>query len=125
MEFENNASALKHSTFVESEIENLLESGRILEVSDPPTVINPLSVTDNPDGSQRLILDLSIVNDFILKDSIKFEDWRVMEEYVSQGDYLWKFDIQKGYHHIDVWEGHQTFLGFAWHYKGHRRYFFF
>ena len=101
---ENNKTALNHPSFIENEINSLLQTGRILEVSHAPHIVNPLSVSENKDGTYRLILDLSIPNKYIFKDKIKFDDWRVMLEFVKQGDYLYKFDIikGKGYYHVDV-----------------------
>ena len=66
-------------------------------------LVNLLTVSVDPSGEKRLILDLSLVNDFILKDNIKFEDWRVMEGYVSTGCYLYKFEIRKRYNRIEIW----------------------
>ena len=100
--YSNNISALNAESFVTEEITALLDTGRIIEVTDTPHVVNPLSVSKNNDSTFRLILDLSSVNPYIFKDFVKFEDWKVMEDYVQPGDYLWKFDIRKGYHHVDI-----------------------
>ena len=77
----------------------------------------------NRDKSLRLILDLSVINQFVFKNHIKFDDWQVMEEYVQQNDYLYKFDISKGYHHVGIWAGHQKYLGFSRILQGRQRYF--
>ena len=58
----NNQSALAHSTFVHTAIDELLQSGCILEVSKSPSVVNPLSVSVQRSGKKRLILDLRHVN---------------------------------------------------------------
>ena len=65
----NNNSALRNQQFVENDIVRLLFSNRIAEVSEPPCLVNPLTVSVDPSGEKRLILDLSFVNDFILKDN--------------------------------------------------------
>ena len=41
-----------------------------------------------------------------------------MKEYISTGCYLYKFDIRAGYYHIEIGEGHQTYLGFSWTFDG-------
>ena len=125
MFFKNNSSSLRSEKFVLTEIASLLHTGRIVEVSDPPHVVNPLSVSSNGDGTSRLILDLSTVNPYIYQDHIKFENWTTMEQYVQRGNYLWKFDISKSYHHVDIWEGHHTFLGFSWQIAGTVNFFVF
>ena len=39
--------------------------------------------------------------------------------------YLFKFDLKNGYHHIDIFDSHQTYLGFYWDIKGATKYFVF
>ena len=65
------------------------------------------------------------MNHYIYKDRIKFDDWKIMEQFVHKGDFFFKFDIKPGYHHVDIWEEHQKYLGFSWNLWGHDRYFLF
>ena len=104
----------------------MLKCGSIIEAEKPPEVINPLSVSINSSGKKRLILDLRYVNTHVYKDKIKFEDWKCFEHYleVKEG-YLFKFDLKNGYHHIDISEPHQKFLGFSWVFKGNIKFFVF
>ena len=39
--------------------------------------------------------------------------------------YLFKFDLKNGYHHIDIFNSHQTYLGFSWDVEGGTKYFIF
>ena len=32
----------------------------------------------------------------------------------TKEDFLFKFDLKTGYHHLDIFELHQKYLGFAW-----------
>ena len=34
--------------------------------------------------------------------------------YFMQGALMFSFDLKSGYHHIEIFEGHQTYLGFSW-----------
>ena len=77
-------------------------------------VINPLSVATNKSEKKRLILDLRYVNKYIYKQKIKFEDWRTAINYFGPGTYLTKFDLKSGYHHLDIFSEHQSYLGFSW-----------
>jgi len=43
----------------------------------------------------------------------------------EKGDYLIKFDLKSGYHHLDIFEAHQTYLGFSWPVGQVSRYFVF
>ena len=47
----------------------------------------------------------------------------MLREYIKQSGYLIKFDLCSGYHHIDIFHEHQTYLGFAWTLSGHTSYF--
>ena len=39
--------------------------------------------------------------------------------------FLMNFDLKSGYHHLDIWEAHQPYLGFSWEMDGARKYFVF
>ena len=41
----------------------------------------------------------------------------------KKGDLLFKFDLKSGYHHVDIYEPHQKYLGFAWETEGKVNYF--
>ena len=124
--FRNNQSALKNKDFVEESISKLLKCGSIIEAEKPLEVINPLSVSINSSGIKRLILDLRYVYTHVCKDEIKFEDWKCFEHYLEgKKGYLFKFDLKNGYHHIDIFEPHQKFLGFSWIFKGNIKFFVF
>ena len=71
-------------------------------------------------------MDLRYVNTHVYKDKIKFEDWKCFEHYLEgKKGYLFKFDLKNGYHHIDIFEPHQKFLGFSWIFKGNIKFFVF
>ena len=77
--------------------------------------MNPLSVSENSAGKKCLVLDLRFINEYLYKDKIKFDDWKCLENYLEYTDgYLFKFDLKSGYHQIDMFEEHQTYLGFSW-----------
>ena len=112
--FKNNRSSLSHAEFVEEAIQDLVESGRVVETNVPPRVVNPLSVSVQANGKKRLILDLRYVNKFLRKMHVKYEDWKTAMSYFSRGAYMFSFDLKSRYHHVEIFEGHQTYLGFSW-----------
>ena len=124
-ELRNNMSAIQNSDFVNEALKELIVSNSVIEVQNKPHVINPLSVSTNSSGKKRLILDLLYVNKHLWKQSVKFEDWKTFQNYVKKGSFMYKFDLRHGYHHIDIFPEHQTFLGFSWFYEGKLRYFVF
>jgi hypothetical protein len=110
----NNKSAFAHSNFVNEAINELLLSGRVLEVSQLPNIINPLSVSVQRSGKKKLILDLRQANQYLEKQAIKYEDWKVGLSYFQKGAFMISFGLKNGYHHIEIHPEYQTFLGFAW-----------
>ena len=83
-------------------------------VNEQPFVANPLSVSVQPCGKKRLILDLRHVNKPLFKQSVKYEDWKTAMSYFVKDAYMFSFDLKNGYHLIDIAQEHQTFLGFSW-----------
>ena len=71
-------------------------------------------------GGKRLILDLRNVNTFSNKMYVKYEDWRVATSYFTLRAYMFSIDVKTGYHHIEIFEGHQleAYLGFSWRHAG-------
>lgn len=92
----------------------MADTGRIVSCLEPPTVISPLSVCIQSNGKKRLILDLRHVNTFLRKAHVKYEDWKIALSYFEKGAYMFSFDLKSGYHHVEIYEGHQTYLAFAW-----------
>ena len=93
-------------------MKELLKSGRIKKTRAPPYIVSPLTVAKNSHNKPRLILDLRYVNSFVYKDRIKFDDWRTMQGFVDNKGFLYIFDINEGYQHIDIDENDQKYLGF-------------
>ena len=91
----NNASALKNIDFVENSITELLKSERIKQLSYKPHVVNPLSVSVQPNGKKRLILDLRYVNHFIKKLRIKYDDWKIASLMFRKNGYMFSFDLKE------------------------------
>ena len=97
----------------------MLATGTILERDQPLRLVNPLSVSINSSSKKRLILDLRYVNMHLYKDTIKFDGWKCFKNcLLANKGYLFKFDLKNGYHHIDIFDSHQTYLGFLGILKG-------
>ena len=45
---------------------------------------------------------------------VKLNDMKYFENYLLANEgYLFKFDLKNGYYHIDIFDFHQTYLGFT------------
>ena len=120
----NHRSALKASVFVSEELNKLLLSGALVEVSKHElTVCNPLGVAYNQSRKPRLILDLQYVNKHLRSCRFKYEDIRTATGLFKQGDWFFKFDYTSGYHHVEIFPAHTTFLCCAWEFNGTAKYF--
>ena len=72
---------------------------------------SPLSVSVQANSKKRQILDLRYVNRHLQKKGIKYKDWKVAISYFEVGAYVFTFDLNSGYHHIEVATVHQCYLG--------------
>ena len=70
----NKKSALHNADFVLGTVTELLKVGSVVQCPCLPVVVNPLSVSIQPNGKKKLILDLRHVNFFVKKSKMKFED---------------------------------------------------
>ena len=88
-------------------------------------MVNPLSVSVQSKGKKRLILDLRHVNFFVKKSKIKFEDAKSFLQCLLVRPTAWdsSLDIKSGYHHIEIFESDQEFLGFLCVFRGVTKYF--
>ena len=71
---DNRSSATRRDRFVREAISELLARGCVREVANYPDFCNPLHVAVQSSGKLLLILDLSHLNSFVVKQSIKCED---------------------------------------------------
>ena len=54
------------------------------------------------------------LNRFLWKQKFKYEDLHIAMLLLEKGDFMFSFNLQSGYHHVDVTEAHQEFLSFSW-----------
>ena len=121
----NHNSALTHRKFVSDSITELLANRCIVKVAQKPYICSPLSVVANAEGKLRLVLNLKYLNQFLHKVKFKYEDIRVALLMFTKEDFLFKFDLKSGYHHLVIFEPHQKYLGFAWEMGDELNYFVF
>ena len=119
----NNKSSRDEPVFVRKAIDELLDTGAIVECKGPTWVVNPLTVAKKG-GKFRLVLDLRHINAKIKKEKCKFEGHDTALQYLSKDGYMSAFDLKAGYHHIDIASEQQDLLGFSYpDWKENTRYF--
>ena len=74
----------------------------IEEVKSLPHVCSPLLVVVSSKGEKRLVINLKFLDQYLLKKKFKYEDLHTALEILSKEDFLIKFDLKSGYHHIEI-----------------------
>ena len=122
----NNGSALKESQFVNEAVKELLRINCIESCDKVPDIVNPLSVSIQSSGKKGLIIDLRHINSYVYKQKFKCEDMQTALVVISQGFFLFNFDLKSGYHHVEIFQEHRKYLSFGWEFgDGVTRYFSF
>ena len=121
----NHKSAIDNHEYVSEAIQALLKYRCIQMVAIRPHICSPLSVVINDVGKKRLVVNLRYLNQYLWKDHFKYEDLRTLMQMFSCKDYMFTFDLKSGYHHLDVFQEHWQYLGFAWGVGTEMRYYTF
>ena len=108
----NRSSAFNFKDFVNEAISELIERGCVKKALIPTKFINPLHVVQQSGGKCRLILDLSYLNRFIWKQSVRFEDIRTVFDLFQSGYFFFTFDLKSGYHHVEIFSRSSPVSGF-------------
>ena len=88
---------------------------KCVEILDhQPDIVNPFSVSIQPSGKKRLILDLSRVNLYVFKRKVRCVDISVALQIFYKRFYLFKFNLKSGYHHVEIFPEHRKYLAFSW-----------
>ena len=109
---QNNNSTVIHKEFVDDAVQSLLTNRCIRKVGAEPWVCSPLLVVSNSKGKLHLVLNLRYVNQFFHVTKFTYEDLRVAVLMFEGDEYMFKFDLKSGYHHVDIYPEHQRYLGF-------------
>ena len=76
-------------------------------------------------GKLRLVLNLRYLNQFLHVVSFKYEDLRIAALMFEEDEFLIKFDLKSGYHHVGIYPEHHKYLGFWWDSNGNVNYYVF
>ena len=123
---QNDQSALVDADFVDDALTKLLADECIKETgSESIHVCSPLMVVTNDNNKKRLVINLKYLNNYLVTYKFRYEDLRAVLALVKKGDYMFSFDLKSGYHHVDIREGFQKYLGFSWATGGKQKYYVF
>ena len=84
--------------------------------------VNPLTVAFNKSNKPRLELDCRHIHPHLHTYRSKYEDGKVAREIF---DVVVSYYSKSEYHHIEIFEERQQYLGFAWFFEGKILFFVF
>ena len=106
----NNKSMLKNKEFAYKELLRLESLGCISRVEEQPYLCLPLSVVYSK--KLRLVVDGSRhLNPYLEDRKIKLEGLDVGEQLLQQNDFQCKADLDSGYWHLKLFDGHKKYVG--------------
>ena len=121
----NNKSTETNQKFEMKWFRVLLTNRCIRRVEAEPWVCSPLSVVSNPMGKLRLVLNFRYANQFLHVTKFKYEDLCLASLMFKRNEYMLKFDLKSGYHHIDICCEHPRYVGFRWDTKSSPQFYVF
>ena len=96
-------------------MQKFLDKQIIEEVNhEPGEVLSHIFLRPKPDGSNRLILNLSNLNEHIERKHFKMETLKSVLNLVHKNCYLGLIDIKDAYYHYMVRKFDRKFLRFTW-----------
>lgn len=110
----NDKSVYDSTDFVDIALTELLDDRCIARVSAEEHICSPLMVVCNNFGKKRLVINLKFLNKYLVRYKFKYDDIRTAMSMLDKRDYTFSFDLKSGYHHVEIRQKHQQYLGFAW-----------
>ena len=62
---------------------------------------------------------------FLHKPKCRYENLNSLSQVFEKDDCFFNWDLKLGYHHVNIYQPHQKYLGFSWVTNGVERYFVF
>ncbi len=94
-------------------VAELLVNGFAKLTKKRPTVCSPFSVSIQANGKKRLIADLRHLNRYLKPPKFKMDDLRAAMPSIEESQYMFSFDVKKGYYHLDLAPEVQKYFGFS------------
>lgn len=99
---------------IKKALSNLLDMGAISKVETcRDQFLSNIFLTPKPDGSQRLILNLKYLNNFIRADHFKLEDHKTVCKLVTKDCFMATLDLKEAYFLLPIAEKDRKFLRFT------------
>ena len=100
---------------VELEVLKLEQKGAIRRAQ--PTAgqfVSCIFAVPKKDGSQRPVVNLKQLNQFVVKQHFKMEGIQLVRDLLRKGDYMVSIDLKDAYLSVPILEEHRKYLRFQW-----------
>ena len=103
------------SPFLREEIENLLNKRAVERVQNPgtPGFYSRIFLVPKKNGKLRLIVDLSLLNRYIKKQSFKMETVKSVRQAMRLNDWAVSIDLTDAYLHVPIHHQSRKYLRFV------------
>ena len=96
------------------EVQLLMEKGAIEMAPSTPGFYSHLFVVPKTTGGYRPILDLSVLNRYVLKTKFRMETVKTVLSAVREGDWMTSIDLKDAYFQVPIHLDSRKFLRFTW-----------
>ena len=103
------------TSILQSQIDDLIEREIIIPSLDTEDqFLSNVFLRPKPNGTFRMIIDLSDLNEFVKKEHFKMDHLPSALELMTEECFLASVDLKDAYYTVPIWENHQKFLSFRW-----------
>ena len=104
----------QEAELVQTEVDKLLTKGVTARCDhEAGEFISPIFLREKKDGSQRVILNLKKLNNFVVSRHLKMETLDTAVKLTKPGAWAGSLDLKDAYYSIPIWSGHTKFLKFG------------
>ena len=104
----------KEREFLRGEVARCLGTGAWERVpQEAARFVSRAFLVPKPNGKFRLVIDLRFLNQHCQAWKCRFEGLSTLRRLAQQGDWMFSFDLQDGYHHIPIAREHRKYFQFA------------
>lgn len=105
--------SLREQNQIQDSIQELLQKGAINKVKPcKGQFISKIFLTPKPDGSQRFILNLKQLNNYITPGHFKMEDHKTVIKLINKNCFMATLDLKDAYFLLSVNKAHRKYLRF-------------
>ncbi len=108
----NNLNATNEPIFLVKTVAELVVNGFTRLTKTRLKVVNPVSVSVQSNSKKHLIADLRHLIFLLDPPKFKMDDLKAAMPSMLEANYMFSFDVQKGYYHVDLADEVQELFGF-------------